>query len=89
MTAAEFKKYEADASKLNAAINNGLAKVVDGKVNDQEVEAVIIEKNISQLVKVEKEKTTWKEVKKTSFDLYVDLSIQALRLFVFNYSKTL
>jgi len=89
LTAAEKKKYEADTKKLNTAINNGLKKVIDNKVDDLEVIPVVIEKNVQQVIQIEKEVNGWKETGKKSFDLYVDLSIQALRIFVKNYSKTL
>jgi len=88
MSVAQKKKYDKEVEQLNKSIQGGLVKVIDNKVNDQAVEPVVCEKNIQQLVKVEKEIKTWIPGKKESFDLFVDLSYTAIRIWVKNYAKT-
>jgi len=88
MTVAQKKKYDKEVEQLNKSIQGGLVKVIDNKVNNQAVEPVVMEKNVQQLVKVEKEVTTWIPGSKKSFDVFVDLSHPAIRIWVKNYAKT-
>lgn len=89
LSPSELKVYEKQIKDFNTALKNGTTKVIDNKINKIEVTPVVIEKNITQIIPVEKEVNTWVEIGKKKFELYVDLSAKALRLFVKNYSKTL